>query len=556
MYIPCRLYAGLSALSFGGLTLGAFGQVSVRPLVVPGQQVPGAQPGVLFESAFTPLFDGARRIAFGATWTGPGYDDTNRAGLWMAETVGLVPVARLGDAAPGLPAGITWGQSFEAFNLRDGKLTLISRLVGPAVDETNDQAIWVGPAGGLSLVARLGAPAPQVDPPRTFTSLGLPVLNRSGQLAFSALVNAPGEPDQNGIWAGTPGNLQLVARTGDPAPGLADDIAIGRVNPPVLNNHGQVAFASSLHLQGTDELHDAGLFFGSAADPVPLVHPGTPAFGLDPALTFRSVGSPSINDAGQIAFPGRLTGPGVDDTNNDGLWAGTPGAILPVIREGDPAPRLADGTTFGFSFKAIINHSGRLAFGAFLSDPQGELTLSIWTGTAGNLELVARGGEPAPGTEPGVVFRPRTMGDIAFNNAGQLAFWAQLEGPGVDQTNNDGLWATDPTGRLLLVAREGDEVELAPGIVRTIQLVAAVYPLSAGTEDGGLLSFDDAGRLAYTVQFTDGTYGAFVATIPEPAAGLLLLMAGCLLGRRAARAGNLTGLAKADLGVQLPRPRK
>jgi hypothetical protein len=65
----------------------------------------------------------------------------------------------------------------------------------------------------------------------------------------------------------------------------------------------------------------------------------------------------------------------------------------------------------------------------------------IWSGDPAGLELVARTGSQAPGAAAGVIFSGLT--EPALNDAGQLAFRASLTGPGVDETNGVGIWATD-----------------------------------------------------------------------------------------------------------------
>ena len=53
-----------------------------------------------------------------------------------------------------------------------------------------------------------------------------------------------------------------------------------------------------------------------------------------------------------------------------------------------------------------------------------QISSGYWSGAAGNLALVARMGDPAPGTPAGVNFG-NLFGSHGFNNAGQIA----IEGP-------------------------------------------------------------------------------------------------------------------------------
>jgi len=69
--------------------------------------------------------------------------------------------------------------------------------------------------------------------------------------------------------------------------------------------------------------------------------PGTPI-----ETTFTGLGLPKINNAGEVIFNSNLTGTGVTSANNYGIWAGLPGAAQLLVRAGDPAPGTAPGVTF------------------------------------------------------------------------------------------------------------------------------------------------------------------------------------------------------------------
>ena len=157
-----------------------------------------------------------------------------------------------------------------------------------------------------------------------------------------------------------------------------------------------------------------------------------------------------LNDAGQIAFRGHLTGAGVNAANN----------------------------------------------------------LGIWLDRSGALELVARTGNPAPGTASGVRFSDLSLPTL--NGAGQTAFRASLTGFGVTSSNNLGIWATDSNGALQLIARTGSPLEVAPGEFRTIGELAFVG--ITGNSDGRASGFNNLGQLVFWARFTDGSQGVFVSS--------------------------------------------
>ena len=135
-------------------------------------------------------------------------------------------------------------------------------------------------------------------------------------------------------------------------------------------------------------------------------------------------------------------------------------------------------------------------------------------GTLDSLRLVARAGDAAPGTSDGVVLsgflRHSTSPSVcAINGEGQVAFKALIAGPGVDSTNNQGIFATDLEGNLHLIARTGDTFDIGGDEYRTISFLGFVS--GSGIEDGRRSAFNDAGELAFVAMFSDHSSGVFVA---------------------------------------------
>ncbi len=179
---------------------------------------------------------------------------------------------------------------------------------------------------------------------------------------------------------------------------------------------------------------------------------GSQAIGMPSGVNYGTIlqsGWPLLNDPGQIEFLSSVAGTGVDDTNNEG----------------------------------------------------------IWLGKVGDLALVASRGSQAPGTSNGVNFSD--LQNPALNSAGQTAFRAVVTGNGVDSTNDRGIWASDWTGALQLIARAGDQLEVAPGDIRTLSDLNFVS--ASGNSDGRSSGFNNLGELAFWASFTDGSQGVFVS---------------------------------------------
>ena len=92
-----------------------------------------------------------------------------------------------------------------------------------------------------------------------------------------------------------------------------------------------------------------------------------------------------------------------------------------------------------------------------------------------------------------------------------VAFVSALTGPGVNESNNHGLWATDPTGELRLILRKGDPFEVAPGDWRTVGAI-------------GLGEANERWQLTFLAEFGAGLQGILVAQVPEPVPGAMLAL--------------------------------
>jgi hypothetical protein len=365
----------------------------------------------------------------------------------------------------------------------------VSAITGPVVSDLNDRGIWSEAPGSLALVVREGMMAGNTG---AIFGNGLrePVLNDAGRVAFQANLNR--NLDDRSIWSGGPGNLSLVARTGENAPPSSDmSVSFLAIDDPRLNSTGHVAFRSTLSGPGVDPasgLNDRGLWNHSPADstlrlltragqlaPVEVVPVGD-------TTRFTEFSNPVLSDSGASAFRGTLAGPDVTNVNARGIWVETAlGNFKLIAREGAPAP----GTTDVFAAMGLpsINANGQVAFAAALADPGGARSgAGVWrsggVGQMGTLQLLAQSGDPIDALigpiNPAAVNHAAI--DIAqiddgtvlggfhqpvINNRGQVAFTAGLAGPAVTPQNDLGVFVTTNAG-VKLVAREGSTVKGLP----------------------------------------------------------------------------------------------
>jgi len=504
----------------------ASGQLQFRTVARSGQTAPGS--GATFSGFDGPVIDNAGQTAFIATLSGAGVDSTNQTGIWSESSGSLSLLARKGSSAPGAGAGT----NFNSFN--SPLVQVAGRTAfraGLTAGSFNNQGIWSGSPGNLLMVARNGQEPPNTGSGVAFDNFSLPVLNDGGQTAFNcSLSGAVNSTNDVGIWSSGSGTLSLVARKGAHAPGTEAGANFDFLTPPALSRAGKTAFQATLTGVGVDVTNNQGIWSEGSGTLTLVARKGSPAPGTSTGVNFNSLNVPVINREGRTAFHASLT-----STSGDGIWSESSGTLSLIARTGFAANGLGSGITFSsFGNVPALNDLGQTAFRAFLAGP-GVNSLndgSVWREDSGVLSLIVREGAPAPGTATGVTFSDFNFTFPILNNASQIAFSGTLTGTTINSTNDTGLWVTNPAGQLMLIAREGDLFEVAPGDLRIISSLSLVT--SSGGQDGRSSSFNDFGQLAFLANFTNGSSGVFVATVPEPST-LAFMALGALLAYRKER---------------------
>jgi hypothetical protein len=429
-----------------------------------------------------------------------------------------------GPLGPGLGAGVNFSFFDTPLLNGAGQTAFIGHLSGAGVTSANMRGIWSeGGGSGMALVARMGNPAPGTAASVSFSgfSFAAPVLNAAGQTAFFGSLTGT-SANNEGIWSeGGGSGLALVVRKGDPAPGTAAGVSFSGFFDPVLNGGGQTAFTGFLTGSGVTSANNEGIWSeGGGSGLALVVRKGDPAPGTAAGVTFGGLHFPVLNDAGQTAFLGFLTGAGVAASNDSGIWSEGGGSGLALVaRKGSQAPGTPVGVNFNGVSTPVLNGAGQTAFvgkltGSSVTDTN---AAGIWSeGGGSGLAMVARAGSQAPGMATGVNFS--FFDTPVLNGAGQTAFRGNLTGEGVTGGNGRGIWATDLDGLVHLVAREGDIIDVSndplspdPRTISSLWLIPG-----SGGEDGKATSFNDAGQLAFRARFTDGSEGIFVATFATP----------------------------------------
>ncbi|MBX3386305.1 MAG: hypothetical protein KF768_07025 [Phycisphaeraceae bacterium] len=498
-----------------------------------------------------PSLNNAGVVAFEARVNGT--FGVNDRGIFAGVPGSLNQIARGGQAAPGAGgASYLFNANFGPIINSAGQVAFGSFLTGGGTTAVDNEAVFVS---GHGLAARENSAAPGAPVNVNYgnfdsaqTNFSQPLVNDSGNVAFRSYLRGTGVNQNNdsGLWTGAPNSPQLLIREGASV-GLTgfSSAFYGTFFGFSMNRHGQVAFNSMLTGAGTNFQTDQGIFSLGPNGNFAIAREGQGAPGAAGAQ-FGGAGmgndifDPVINDSGKVAFRSVLRG-SVSTANNSGVWAGTPGVanfLQLVQRENNLVPGLTN-IRYG-SFDDVqasdpaLNANGKLAMMVLLTGTGVNTTNNTAVVFGDALEIVvARKGDQIPDQAAGLVFGAFNDGfgvAPAMNDKDQLAFLGSLVGPGVDASNDRAIFGYDPSFGVRTLVREGDQLEVEPGDLRTI--ADLFFVAGSGGEDGKARTLNDNAQITFAATFTDGSAGVFVTSIPAPGAGLLALMGLAAVGRR------------------------
>jgi hypothetical protein len=485
----------------------------IDTVVLSGDTLPGT--GGLQVAVDTLDLNNSGELLFAGSW----FNDLgeSRNGLWLWRQGEVIPVAVSGDPVPGVE-GAVFGEPL-ARTARLNSAGQVAFVTQSIIDSAVDQSLFAGTPGNLRLIARSGEPAPgaggllfdrdfAVDGTSPFIQLNGPALNNTGEFAFTAKLTeclGCGAPDvvHRGLWSTTAaGGLELIALTGEPAPGTTAS-AFARFLFHSFNDSGQLAFRALI--DDAFSLGNEGLWTGTPVAVSLVAKSGDEAPGTG-GLSFTIFGSegvfgPALNTTGDLLFRAFLNSG--DTASNSGLWLLRDGIVSLVARAGEPAPG-TDGTPFWLTFSPQINADGAIAFQGRLGTNMGE---GIWLGTPEAHDLLVRSGDQAPGTS-GQIFA--SFLGVALNAAGDVAIGGRLD----TSTFENGIWVGN-LGGVSAVVRSGQNLEVRPGDFRAVRFTS--FSGNPGSQGGLLTNFNDAGQIMFMAEFEDHTRGVFLATPIDPA---------------------------------------
>jgi hypothetical protein len=500
------------------------------------------------------------------------------------------PVALTGAPASGT-AGATYQQFHNQLALDDtGRIAFVSELAGAGVDSSNKWGLYFGQPGSAQLTARQGQSVPGASGQRIFGSFdNNPFQSLSaagGRLAFSATARPVADPydSRYTVLTTTGGALEPVLPTGT-LPGMRPGEVAREVMFPQVLNQDVVRVDALVTPDPVNNLTDEAIYLvpigGSPqliirqADPSPYpgVNWGAPFEVSSPGGSWES--GPRAS-----ALTGRLSAPGFESSGRAFL-AGFPGAMTVVARTGQAAPGLPGAVFTGNGdwhvpvFHGTVSpDGGHVVFDSRLTDGRWVLYAGTPTapqlvtvtgqsipGVPGTIEgsqplgvlndgrflaltstsayiqtLITNGpgggappvsvlalGQQAPGLPAGVEYSMYIRADelVSHPQLGPVfTFQTALAGPGVTPENDWALFLGGLDANPVLLMREGDPITVAPEDVRVLAGISQTGEINA------------LGQLAVYADFTDGSQGVFVLSVPEPGAAAALIALALIARRR------------------------
>lgn len=213
-----------------------------------------------------------------------------------------------------------------------------------------------------------------------------------------------------------------------------------------------------------------------------VVAQGDPAPSDTTGRTFGLPGNPAIDGAGRVILRAGLKGTGIAKVNNAGLWSFTANSSPVLLAQlGSGAP--ASGASFTKLSDPVVSAAGTLAYVGELRADSGDATAAnsaaVWVTHNGQTAIAARKGDSPDGVSD---VKVKAFSQLAVSDAGGIATLVSLSGSVTPRTDL-AVCATDASGSLRIIAREGDPVPFggAPQPVTALSAFAPVHGVTGQT---------------------------------------------------------------------------
>ncbi|MBL8729327.1 MAG: hypothetical protein JNM25_12895 [Planctomycetes bacterium] len=544
--LPKTQLLGLVALAIAAASAHAQSILPVTGQVVAavGDAPTGTPAGVTIGGTTSPLdgpvMDRDGNILFRGLLTGTGISSLNNRALFYGRASGDLRMLVQGGVSldpsgtypntiisqtlgstgvpngPGLPSAYRASGGFVLFG---SQLYDASGLDGIIATGTtaNNTAIYWGQPGSLQILAqKLVTTMPggaQLNSALNSPSAQATALNESGTAIFYSVLtggDVTTSPPNEAAWImGTPNNLSYLIRKADPVPGTGGNFVGTIGNNCILNGAGQVFHDETLSttLGPATTANDKVLLITTAGVHDLLAREGDLAPGCGGATYNSMTPANSLSPTGKTAFHSSLLGA---TTIDDGaIFAGGVGTVALLARENDAAPGTG-GALFNIFFTSSITYSdnGGVVFTGTLQTGTGTPVVGatndsgIWAGQPGNVQLVLREGDAAPGIAGGVIGRTTSYnfaaGDAMGNELGQILIKCRVVIGGT--TDTEAFYSYDPVHGLRLQLQQGDNLGSNPNTQGV--LGNFLMPASSPSNDSSPLGFTNHGDFVIKPAFT------------------------------------------------------
>lgn len=325
-------------------------------------------------------------------------------------------------------------------------------------------------------------------PTRLGRFFNVPNINNQGQVAFAAQLSGVLSDDIL-VKQGSTGALELVAQEGSDIGSSGIRLESLSIVTPLFNDLGQIAAEGRLFSPSSSGIGSFSEGRGSTIEVLTI--PGGDAFGQADGITFSAIlDLAAMNDWGRSVLIAGLAGVDTPSGLSQALFTHGAGNGLEIIEEsGNPVDAIGPGVSLGNFLAATINNSDDIAFSNLLSGSginSANNSGLFRRQNGGDLELIAREGDLAPGTTDETRFLSIAggPGSILMNSQSNIAFLANLTGPAVTNANDRAIFLSTPEDGLQLIAREG---QIAPGLEDGSTLTSL-----------GAFAFNDRNQVAIT----------------------------------------------------------
>ncbi|MEM9761602.1 MAG: choice-of-anchor tandem repeat NxxGxxAF-containing protein [Pseudomonadota bacterium] len=323
------------------------------------------------------------------------------------------------------------------------------------------------PAGALTfdfeVVFQTGDDVPGV-PGTTFSGFVPGPINDQGETVLNASVTGPSGTNPAPRFLGTAGSggtFALQLRPGDPAPGIAGATVTGFSRAQDIDNAGQIAFLAGLDGQGIDQTNNTVLYVQTASGLEPVLRTGATIPGQPPEITVADLGTPIINDAGDLVVTVEIDAPGVTDDNDDVVLRQTATGFEIAAREGFPVSGLPGAATERIFGTPGLDEDGTIILNTRLQTagpPTGSSGGLIAIGETGSTVLAQQGVTQVPDAG-GAIIESVGISAPERNATGEFVLPTSLSvGTGDATDDNARVLIASRNGGIETVIREGDTI--------------------------------------------------------------------------------------------------